>query len=61
MFISACSSFEEAKESGGHGMLSTALLKLLLNTSPNKLRYRDLLANIEHIPGSVYFYHRYGL
>jgi len=54
MFISACSSSEDAIEHNGHGRLSTALIKLLFNTSPNKLRYRDLLASIEPIPLSVY-------
>jgi len=58
MFISACSSSEDAIEHDGHGRLSTALLKLLFHTSPNKLRYRDLLENIEPIPLSVYFYRR---
>jgi hypothetical protein len=39
-----------------------ALLKLLDrdNALPNKLRYRDILASMEPIPGSVCFYHRYG-
>jgi hypothetical protein len=53
MLISACSSFEKAVEVDGHGSLSTALLKLLDKVSPNKLRYCDILPNIDAIPGSV--------
>jgi len=37
-------------EYNGHGKLSTALLKLLDNTSLDKLRYRDISANLEPIP-----------
>ena len=58
MLISACKSSEDAIESDGRGKLSTVLLKLLYNTSPNKLRYRDILANIDPIPPLVYFCHR---
>jgi len=50
MLISACNSKEDAIECNGRGKLSTALLKLLDNTSPDKLRYRDILAKMEPIP-----------
>jgi len=61
MLISACKSSQKANEYNGRGRLSTALLKLLDrdSTLPNKLRYRDILASMEPIPGSVCFYHRY--
>jgi len=61
MLISACKSSEKASEYSGHGKLSMALLKLLDrdNTSSNKLRYRDILANMEPIPQSVCFCCRY--
>lgn len=59
MLISACNSSEDAREYNGHGKLSTALLKLLDKTSPNKLRYCDILANIEPISLSVCFCHCY--
>jgi hypothetical protein len=51
--LSACGVSECARERGGHGVFSTALLKLLDTTSPEKLRYCDILANIEPIPKSV--------
>ena len=57
MLIAACTSSEDAMEYNGHGKLSTVLLKLLNNTSPDKLRYRDILANMEPIPPWVNFYH----
>jgi hypothetical protein len=59
MLISACNSKEEARENDGHGKFSTALLKVLDKTSPNKLRYRDILANMEPIYKLVCFCHRY--
>jgi len=60
MLISACSSGEDALEyTKGHGKLSTALLKLLDSTSPDKLRYRDILEKMEPIPPTVYFYDLY--
>ena len=59
ILISACRSSEEASEYNGHGRLSMALLKLLDKISPNKLRYRDILANMEPISQSVCFCHRY--
>ncbi|KIM41811.1 hypothetical protein M413DRAFT_138461 [Hebeloma cylindrosporum] len=49
MLISACKSSEDAIEYKGRGKFSTALLKLLESTSPDKLRYRDILANMESI------------
>jgi len=53
MLISACTSFEEAVEHDGRGRLSMALLKLLDTVSPDKLRYCDILLNIDPIPKSV--------
>jgi hypothetical protein len=53
MFISACSSFEKALEYDDRGRLSVALLKLLDILSPKKLRYCDILANIDQIPKLV--------
>ena len=59
ILLSACKSSEDAREYNGHGKLSMAFLKLLYKTSPNKLRYCDILANMEPISLSVCFYHRY--
>ena len=61
MLISACKSSEKATECFGRGRLSMALLKLLDrdNTSPNKFRYRDILANIKPFPQSACFCHCY--
>ena len=53
MLISACSSSEKAVEHEGRGRLSVALLKLLDIVSPHKLRYCDILANIDQIPELV--------
>lgn len=53
ILISACSSSEEATEHEGRGRLSVALLKLLDNVSPDKLRNCDILVNIEPIPKLV--------
>lgn len=50
MLISACRSFEKAIEHEGRGKLSVALLNLLDVVSPKKLRYCDILPNIERIP-----------
>ena len=60
MLISACKSTEKASEYNGHGNLSLALLKLLDrdDTSSNKIRYRDILANMEPIHQSVCFCRR---
>jgi len=53
MLISACSSSEKAVEYEGRGRLSVALLKLFDDVSPHKLRYREILENIDQIPGLV--------
>ncbi|KAF8961631.1 caspase domain-containing protein [Flammula alnicola] len=50
MLIAACSSSELAQESDGHGNFSTAFLKLLRTTSPNELRYSDILTHMDQIP-----------
>lgn len=43
ILLSACEASEEAKENGGHGRFSAALLKLLNEVSVDTLRYSDIL------------------
>ncbi|KAF8970608.1 caspase domain-containing protein [Flammula alnicola] len=50
VLVAACSSAEYAKESNGRGSFSTAFLTLLRTTGPDKLRYSDILNDMDLIP-----------
>ncbi|KAF8875734.1 caspase domain-containing protein [Gymnopilus junonius] len=51
MLIAACGASEQAKEINGHGNFSVALLKLFKTHSPDKLRYCDILTQMDAIQG----------
>ncbi|KAF8968687.1 hypothetical protein BDZ97DRAFT_323862 [Flammula alnicola] len=51
VLLAACGITEKANEYMGHGQFSVALLKLFSNVSLNKLRYSDILAHLDAIPG----------
>ncbi|PPQ85019.1 hypothetical protein CVT25_010408 [Psilocybe cyanescens] len=51
MLLAACRSFEEAKEVNGHGVFTSALLKLFNDKPPTVLRYCDILDQMDVISG----------
>ncbi|KAH9477069.1 hypothetical protein JR316_0010985 [Psilocybe cubensis] len=51
VLIAACASTETCREIGGHGLFSSAFLRLLRTCSPDKLRYSDILKHMDVIPG----------
>ncbi|KAF8968688.1 hypothetical protein BDZ97DRAFT_1754992 [Flammula alnicola] len=53
VLVAACNSAEYAKESNGRGNFSTAFLTLLRTTGPDKLRYSDILKEMDLIPKLV--------
>lgn len=53
ILIAACSSTETSREANGHGLFSSALLRLLRTWSPDKLKYSEILKHMDVIPGCV--------
>ena len=55
VLIAACSSSESAMEGGGRGNFTTAFLKLLRTVGPERLRYSDILSQIDPISRCVMY------
>ena len=58
ILIAACSSSELATEADGRGNFSTAFLKLLRSTSPDEIRYSDILTYMDTIPRYALYFSR---
>ena len=53
VLFSACSANEVAREDGGKGRFTSALLKVFNKTSPNQLTYEQVKDRLDQIPECV--------
>ena len=53
VLLSACSADEVAREDGGKGRFTTALLKVFNKTSPDQLTYEQVMNRLDQIPRCV--------